>query len=156
MKYLLILLSLSVFSSCKKEVIKASNLNNGNGIWLVEDITSVTYDSLGNETGSIQIKAPGEMIFFKSHHGSLALHLATFIEYTANGSPGESYNFRYSTTGNRIILQEVSSGAPISLFGHFNHVKNGKRNQEWVAITTYANKDFDNRIATKLTYRLKK
>lgn len=129
---LLIMFSI-LFISCEKEDQHANKLHGKDGVWTIETIQYVGYDSTGNVLYDSTVAAPGELIFFSttSLNALYGYYQGVYLDYNSNaGSVLE-----YMVDGSRAHIQSVDPIDPLGLSKVWTLTKEGSRKQEWTYVS---------------------
>lgn len=123
----------SLLFSCEKEDKSANKLHGGDGVWLIENIQYIGYDSTGNTLYDSSIIDPGELIFFStsSLNALYGYYQGVYFDYEQNaGSVLE-----YMVDGKRAHIQKIEPIDQLGLARIWTVSKEGKRKQEWICVS---------------------
>ena len=141
-------------ASCDLADQKANRMHNGTGVWLIEQIDIITYDSNGTVLNDSVIDEPGELIFFST--GSLnALfdyYQGLYIDYGPDSVPRQTIQMEYYIDAKRADIRLSSD--PLAIGGLYNVEKFGRSRQEW-ARNTY-NENYTNLMHSRTVLHLRK
>jgi hypothetical protein len=145
-----------LITSCHKEKRGPWKLSSGNGVWQVESLQWVQYDSLGNETMDSILNNLGELVFMRTDWGTTRTFMGKYVHFDESGDPVSTHPIDYNSDGKKVTLDGT---LPVPIAGLYNIDRNGMRTQRWVALTYFPQYPVDgypNRIRQRLTLTLKK
>ena len=129
-------------------------MHNGTGVWMIEQINILTYDTNGSILRDTVIEAPGELIFFST--GSLSAlydyYQGLFINYGPDSVPRESIRMEYYIDAKRVNLELATD--PLAIAGQYNVEKFGKSRQEWAR--NYYNENYKDLMSGRMVLYLRK
>ena len=126
--YFLILFS--ILQSCRKYDNKPSVLTNGDGVWQINQIEYIYFDTLSNIDSTLTYTSNlGELLFLESNWGPGPIHISKHI-YTDTSGNVTTSNLELMTDGNRLDLIGTT---PVGIEGMYSVDKWGRKNQKWVS-----------------------
>ncbi len=144
-------MSMLAFVSCDKGDVHGDTLYGGSGIWQIESIHYVLYDTLGVVQIDSIVEMPGEFIFFSSSSSAgFGYYPGIFIDSATN----KEYILDYRIDKYRMSI--INYDGPNDLARTYNVEKFGSRKQTWVYLETYPDLSLDWTIKWRMTLTMSK
>ncbi|MBI3143464.1 MAG: hypothetical protein HYZ16_11620 [Bacteroidetes bacterium] len=142
------------FHACEQEEMASKRFFGRDGVWLIEEIKTTTYDTLGNVLKDSSILSPGELIFFNTqpYKGQSGYHQGVCLVYSlGQGNPLEYYMDNY-----RAHITALQPSDTLGIGRVWTIEENKKRTQVWTHVQMHPNGEtLPFSLAVKTVLRLK-